>query len=490
MAKIRVFDPACGSGNFLVIAYKEMRAIEAEINKRRDEEERRTDIPITNFRGIELRDFPAEIARLALIIAEYQCDVLYRGQKEALAEFLPLDARNWITCGNALRLDWLSICPPTGTGVKMHADDLFHTPLDQAKIDFENEGGETYICGNPPFSGRQKRTNEQREDLESVYAGILDKHKRLDYVTGWYIKAASYCEATRAQFVFVSTNSVCQGEHVSIFWPLILKRNFEIFFAHRPFRWNNLAQSNAGVTVVIVGVRGKSSGTKKIFDGDLQIVAQNVSPYLIDMDNVIVAAMRQPLHGLPELKFGNMPYDNGALILSSLERDQLISAFPQAERLVRRLLGAEELINGKARWCLWIDDEDLKLSLEIPPIAGRIAAVKESRAASSDKAGRALADRPHQFRERHVAKALALVVPAVSSEDREYLPCDIVDSRSIITNRCFQGLDADIIQFSLIVSRLHYVWADTVGGKLESRFNYSSTLGSGCIKLVACKGEV
>ena len=164
MSKIRVFDPACGSGNFLVIAYKEMRAIEAEINRRRDEADRRTEIPLTNFRGIELRDFPAEIARLALIIAEYQCDVLYRGQKEALPDFLPLDAQNWITCGNALRLDWLSICPPTGTGVKHHADDLFHTPLDQAQIDFENEGGETYICGNPPYLGSTWQS-ERAEDL-------------------------------------------------------------------------------------------------------------------------------------------------------------------------------------------------------------------------------------------------------------------------------------------------------------------------------------
>ena len=153
LARIRVFDPACGSGNFLVIAYKEMREIEAEINRRRGERENRSDIPLTNFRGIELRDFSAEIARLALIIAEYQCDVLYRGQKEALAEFLPLDAENWITSGNALRLDWLSVCPPTGKGVKLHGEDLFSTPLDQAEIDFANEGGETYICGNPPYKG-------------------------------------------------------------------------------------------------------------------------------------------------------------------------------------------------------------------------------------------------------------------------------------------------------------------------------------------------
>src|SRR5205823_7224892 len=165
MAKIRVFDPACGSGNFLVIAYKEMRAIEAEINRRRGEADRVSDIPLTNFRGIELRDFPAEIARLALIIAEFQCDVLYRGQKLALAEFLPLDAANWITCGNALRLDWLSICPQTGKGVKNRSDDFFETPMDQAEIDFENEGGKTYICGNPPYAGLSSQDDAQKEDL-------------------------------------------------------------------------------------------------------------------------------------------------------------------------------------------------------------------------------------------------------------------------------------------------------------------------------------
>ena len=185
MAKIRVFDPACGSGNFLVIAYKEMRAIEAEINKRRQESERRSDIPLTNFRGIEMRDFPAEIARLALIIAEYQCDVLYRGQRKALAEFLPLDAMNWITCGNALRIDWQSICPPTGTGVKHRADDLFGTPLDQAEIDFDNEGGETYICGNPPYRGSTVARPRSRKLIFGRSSRVGSQHWRLlDYVSG------------------------------------------------------------------------------------------------------------------------------------------------------------------------------------------------------------------------------------------------------------------------------------------------------------------
>ena len=231
MARIRVFDPACGSGNFLVIAYKEMRKIEAEINAKRGETERKTDIPLTNFRGIELRDFPAEIARLALIIAEYQCDVLYRGQQEALAEFLPLDSENWITWGNALRLDWISICPPTGIGVKLHGDDLFNTPLDQAQIDFENAGGETYLCGNPPYKGSQDQTVEQKQDLEVAFAGRLKSTKSADYVSGWFIRARDYVASVPSSFAFVATNSVNQGRQVALYWPAILGNDLEISFA-------------------------------------------------------------------------------------------------------------------------------------------------------------------------------------------------------------------------------------------------------------------
>ena len=218
MAKIRVFDPACGSGNFLVIAYKEMREIEAAVNLRRGEAARETDIPLTNFRGIELRDFAAEIARLALIIAEFQCDVTYRGEVQARAEFLPLNAQNWITQGNALRLDWLSICPPTGTGVKFHAEDLFHAPLDQAQIDFENEGGETYICGNPPYLGSTWQTTEQKEDLQRIFDGGTKSWKSLDYVAGWFMKAADFGMHTKSVAAFVSTNSICQGQQVPILW--------------------------------------------------------------------------------------------------------------------------------------------------------------------------------------------------------------------------------------------------------------------------------
>jgi len=264
MSRIRVFDPACGSGNFLVIAYKEMRAIEAEINRRRAEPDRRTEIPLTNFRGIELRDFPAEVARLALIIAEFQCDVLYRGQKEALQDFLPLDAQNWITCGNALRLDWLSICPPTGTGVKHHADDLFHTPLDQTQIDFENEGGETYICGNPPYLGFTWQSDEQKSELQSIFGTRTKGWKSLDYVSGWFMKAADYGMRTNAAAAFVSTNSICQGEQVPILWPLVFATGHEIAFAHTSFKWTNLASHNAGVTVAVVGISNHAARQRRL----------------------------------------------------------------------------------------------------------------------------------------------------------------------------------------------------------------------------------
>ena len=231
MARIRVFDPACGSGNFLVIAYKEMREIEAEINKRRREIGRRSDIPLTNFRGIELRDFPAEIARLALVIAEYQCDVLYRGQREALAEFLPLDAMNWITCGNALRLDWLDICPPTGTGVKHTADDLFETPLDQPEIDFVNEGGETYICGNPPYVWSNDQSREQKADIEAVFSRYIKSWKSLNYVSSWFVRAAEYANHTKCKSAFVSINTVCQGTSVGTLWPLLFELGHEQLFS-------------------------------------------------------------------------------------------------------------------------------------------------------------------------------------------------------------------------------------------------------------------
>ncbi len=388
MSRIRVFDPACGSGNFLVIGYKEMRAIEAEINRRRGEPDRRSEIPLTNFRGIELRDFPAEIARLALVIAEYQCDVLYRGEKLALAEFLPLNAENWITCGNALQLDWLSICPPMGTGVKHHADDLFHTPLDQAQIDFENEGGETYICGNPPYLGSKWQTDEQKAELGAIFGGRTKSWKSLDYVAGWLMKAADYGTQTRTVAAFVSTNSICQGQQVPILWPIIFQTGHEIVFAHTSFRWSNLASNNAGVTVAIVGIAREPTAVQRLFsitDGGSLIERSvgYINAYLVAGPNSTVEQIRNPLSGASPMLFGNMPRDGGNFILSGDERSALLKGYPNLGRFIRPYFGSEEMIQGKRRWCIWIEDSDSVIAGEQPYLRELLEKVRQFRLASA-----------------------------------------------------------------------------------------------------------
>lgn len=482
MSKIRVFDPACGSGNFLVIAYKEMRVIEAEINRRRDEAEHRTEIPLTNFRGIELRDFPAEIARLALIIAEYQCDVLYRGQKEALRDFLPLDALNWITCGNALRLDWLSICPPTGTGVKHQADDLFHTPLKQAQIDFENEGGETYICGNPPYLGSTWQSTEQKEELERIFGSHTSTWKSLDYVAGWFMKAAEYGTQTDAAAAFVSTNSICQGQQVPILWPLIFQTGHEIAFAHTSFKWSNLASHKAGVTVVIVGISNHAGKVRRIYsivDAETAVKeVDHINAYLVSGPNLVVEKSSKALTGVSDMTFGSKPVDGGNLLLSSEELTALGLTAEDKERFIRPIFGSEEFIGGKTRYCIWIDDHDAALAREHPTIGPRLQLVREMRLASSKVATQKGALWPHKFDERRqTGLEKVIAVAAISSENREYLPCGLLPPGTIISNKCYALFDAPLWNMALVASRLHWVWIGTVCVRMRTDFSYSNTLG-------------
>ena len=483
MAKIRVFDPACGSGNFLVIAYKAMREIEADINKRRGEPEIRSEIPLTNFRGIELRDFPAEIARLALVIAEYQCDVLYRGQKLALAEFLPLRSENWITCGNALRLDWLSICPPTGTGVKMQADDLFSTPLDQAEIDFANEGGETYICGNPPYLGFTWQSDEQKSDLRAIFEARTKAWKSLDYVAGWFMKAADYGTHTNAATAFVATNSICQGEQVPMLWPLIFDTGHEIFFAHTSFKWANLASHNAGVTVAVVGISNHAGKGRALYSlaDDGTVIAKEVghiNAYLVPGPNVIVRSISRPHENKAPMVWGNKPTDDGNLILSTAERIELQAVSPNSQRFIRPYYGAAEYIRGLERFCIWVEDDDAESANAIPELKARFERVKTFRLSSKAAETRPAARFPHKFRQiQSVASQYTLILPQVSSERREYLPIGLLPEQSIVSNLAFALYDAPLWNMALIASRLHQVWITTVCGKLETRYRYSNTLG-------------
>jgi hypothetical protein len=481
MSRIRVFDPACGSGNFLVIAYKKMREVEADINRRRGEMHLGSEIPLTNFRGIELRNFPAEIARLALIIAEFQCDVLYRGQKDALAEFLPLDAQNWIVCGNALRLDWLNICPATGTGVKVVADDLFGTPLDQSEIDFENEGGETYICGNPPYLGSRSQNDEQKEDLRRIFASRSKNWKSLDYVAGWFAMAAKYGTKTQASAAFVATNSICQGIQTPILWPLIFADGFEIVFAHTSFKWQNLASHNAGVTVVVVGIGKGKGATRQLFslsdDGAMVLrETANINAYLVPGANIEVEKTSNPIGPFAEMTFGNTPIDGGHLLLSTDEVKDLGLDSAQQDRFIRRIYGSAEFIRGLQRYCLWIEDEHLEEAASIPAIRSRIDSVRELRRNGGTTA-RDIAERSHQFQRMISGKTRTIVVPIHTSETREYLPVGVLSADSVVTNAVCALYDAPLWSMALIASRLHLVWIATVCGKLETRYRYSNTLG-------------
>jgi len=482
MTRIRVFDPACGSGNFLVIAYKQMRKIEAEINQRRGERHLGSEIPLTNFRGIELRDFPAEIARLALIIAEFQCDVLYRGQKDAIAEFLPLDAQNWIVSGNALQLDWLSVCPPTGTGVKLVADDLFGAPLKQAEIDFANEGGETYICGNPPYLGKSGQTDTQKADLRSIFDGHTKSWKSLDYVAGWFMKAALYGTRTNSRAAFVSTNSICQGQQVPILWPLVFQTGHEIVFANTSFKWTNLASHNAGVTVAVVGLSRHKPKTRWLFSNgeDGTTVAKSVdynNAYLVPGPNVMVAKMGNPPGELSQMSYGNKPVDGGHLLLSADDIVDLGLSTEQRSRFIRRIYGSAEFIDGTERYCLWIEDQHLGEAMKISGVRQRLEKVRAMRLSSNDSGANEMAARPHQMREMNTAAEHTIIVPIHTSEERPYLPVGCMSKESVVTNAVFAIYDAPLWNMAIIASRLHLIWVATVCGKLETRYRYSNTLG-------------
>ncbi len=291
---------------------------------------------------------------------------LYRGQKLALAIFLPLRKENWITCGNALRIDWLGVCPSTGTTVNFISDDLFSTPMDQAQIDFENEGGETYIAETLPITAAGKQEDDQKDDLKVLCGSYIDKWKSLDYVAGWLLLARRYMEFTLAEAAFVTTSSICEGLQVSVLWPHVLENGIEIKFAYRPFSWSNLAAHNAGVTVVIVGLSRNRYTQKQLFSDDQMRRVDSLTPYLIPGRTVFVESLPQPLSDLPRMVMGSMPRDGGNLILDAKEALATKINHPRASHLIRRYLGSEDLIKGLERYCIWVEDGDRDLALGIP----------------------------------------------------------------------------------------------------------------------------
>ncbi len=478
LAKIRVFDPACGSGNFLVIAYKEIRAIEAEINKRRKEKNRRTVIPLTNFRGIEIRDFSAEIARLALIIAEYQCDVVYRGQKEAIQDFLPLQKDNWITCANALQVDWLSICPPTGTGVKHRSDDLFQTPLEQAEIDFENAGGETYICGNPPYLGTKYQSKEQKSQIVKVFVRDEIKCGNLDYIGGWFKIASEYLvNSPGSSFAFVSTTSLFQGEQAEIAFKIMKKYDLSIAWCHTAFKWSNQAANNAGVSCCVVGVSPQSGRKKRIFGTDSVRTVTNIGPYLVAMPDVVVTKANDPISTLSPMSYGSMSNDNNEFSFTHEEYRRSIEKNPSNINIFKFSVGGREFIRGLVRPTVYIDPEVTISKEQVEEFSGLFKRIKEYRNKSPRAATKKLSQTPRFFAERRQKSGRKVFVPQILSERRTYITAGFLDDKSLVIAPHMQVVNGALYDFSVVSSRLHLVWIATVCGKLKTDYRYSNTLG-------------
>ncbi|GCD53755.1 class I SAM-dependent DNA methyltransferase [Acetobacter pasteurianus] len=460
LSSIRVFDPACGSGNFLVIAYKDMREIQSEIDDRLKIEraERKSVIPLANFYGIEIRDFAVEIARLSLLIAEFQSDEIHIDQKQARLNVLPLKDTGHIICGNALERDWFDVCLP-------------------------QKGSETYICGNPPYKGSTYQSAEQKADLEQIFGRRTKSWKSLDYVAGWFMKATDYGQKTGSSSAFVSTNSICQGQQVPILWPLIFGLNYEISFAHTSFKWANLAAHNAGVTVAIIGIAPVSERPKILFsngaDGKtIRQESEYINAYLACGKNIIVSPISKPQDNRGLMEWGNKPTDGGNLFFTSEERNRLLESYPSSAHYIKKFLGAQEFIRGESRYCLWLEDRDRDAAERIPELNRRIQAVSKMRSESKAAETRPAAKFPHRFRQiQSVAKNYSLVVARVSSENREYLPVGLEDYDTIIGDRNFALYDAPLWNMALIASRLHLVWIGTVCVRLEMRFSYSNTLG-------------
>ena len=396
---------------------------------------------------------------------------------------MPLAAENWITCGNALRIDWLSVCPPTGKPSELLATDLFEDQVKQDLIDFENEGGETYICGNPPYKGSKWQTDSQKSDMAAAWKSYPQLSKNTDLVTGWIAKFLQYSDAVPDVVAsFVMTNSVCQGQLAADIWPVIFGGGIEIRFAHSSFKWANLASHNAGVSVIVIGLGKKSSRIKRVYDEALLRECSIIGPYLVPDQSVVVAKANLPIGQQSQMYFGNMPRDGGHLIL---DRESMTSIRDQSGgAFVKKLVGAEELVSGKHRYCIWIDDDSVEESRSVPFINNRLKLVAENRLESKAQSTRDFASASHRFVQiAGTAIQSSIVVPRVSSENRQYLPVDLYTNDTIVSDSAFALYDAPLWDLSVLSSTIHLVWVKTVCGKLETRLRYSNTLGWNCFPL-------
>lgn len=455
ISRMKFFDPACGSGNFLIIAYKELRKLEIQIWKRIGELSGGFELPfvniqLTQFYGIEIDDFAHEVASLSLRLAEHQMNCKFtREFANVTIPALPLGRSGNIVHGNACRVDWNVVCP-------------------------HSKEEEVFVMGNPPYLGSSMQDKEQKKDLELV-CGHFANYKNLDYIACWFYLAAQYIKGGESKSAFVSTNSICQGDSVSLLWPNIFKLNVEIYFAHQSFRWNNNAKHNATVTVVVIGLSNKSGIKKFIYDiSGHRSQSQYINAYLLNAPNVIITRCSSSISGFPEMVFGNKPTDGGFLILDKDEKDCIESLYPESKMMIRKFHGADSFLYGENRYCLWIKESQVSLAYSIHPIKERLDKVASFRKTSKAESTVLYADRPYFFKQRAHKETSSIIVPRVTSERREYIPVGMLNSETIISDAAQAIYDADIFILGILCSHIHVVWLSAVGGKLETRYRYSS----------------
>lgn len=455
ISKIRVFDPACGSGNFLVIAYKELRRLEHAILERLADLDPShntlfTDsvITIEHFYGIEIDDFAVEVAILSLWIAKHQMNREFEDKFGTTIPLIPLREAGAIHAGNATRIDWNTICP--------------------------NDGMEVYLIGNPPYKGGKSQGPSMKADYPFVF-GERPYSKDLDYIALWFIKGAEYIRGTRAQLAFVSTNSVSQGEHVGLMFPMLFEMDLEIGYAYTSFKWENNAKHNAGVTVVVISLRNRDDAPKFLYHSGLRTRVAHINGYLIDADDIALARRTTPISAfLSRMVLGSMPKDGGHLLVTDEDRRRITELNPEAAPFIKGYIGASEFINGQDRYCLWIEDEDLQKAEQIPWIARRLHSVSQWRAGSSAATTREYAAHPNRFKQRSYKPTASIIVPRVSSERREYVPIGYLGPNIVISDSANAIYDAEPWLFALLTSRMHMVWLQAVGGRMKTDYRYGA----------------
>lgn len=456
LSKIKIFDPACGSGNFLIIAYKELRLLENKILNQIAElkgskgsgtldlgTEFSSVISLSQFFGIEIDDFAHEIARLSLWLAEHQMNQLFHKEFGYTKPALPLQDSGNIVRGNACRLDWEQVCP-------------------------KSQNDEIYILGNPPYLGFSIQNSYQKEDIFSIFKRKI----KLDYISCWFYLAYKFIKNEKFKAAFVTTNSICQGEQVELLWPLILDNKVKICFAYPSFPWVNNAKDKAAVICSIIGITGNSNSDVYLYSNQVKQRVSNINAYLVNSKNFIVNRASKSISYLPKMVLGNSPFDGGNLILSKDYYDEII----EGKEFVRKLIGAAEFMSNSHRYCLWIEDEELEEAKKHEWINSRILKTFDMRQNSIDSGTRKLSNRPHQFRDRSVTNNFSCVVPRVGSNRRHYIPVGIIDKECIIGDSCQVIYDEKISLFSIISSKIHILWVKSVSGYLKNDYRYSSVL--------------